>query len=95
MSEADGRLVPFSPGKNFKPPYYLRKRSSWCISSDTDCWDICEAYDIGSPQTSQAIKYILRAGHKPGTSYEADITKAVESLTRELEFLKSRNKDGE
>jgi hypothetical protein len=39
---------------------------------------------------SQCLKYILRAGHKPGASYETDITKAAEALSRELKFLSER-----
>lgn len=83
---ADGVLVGFSGGE-FKPRYYLPKTHNSHISEVTDSWDISHAFQINSPMVSQALKYILRAGHKPGASYETDITKAAEALSRELKFL--------
>jgi len=83
---AGGNLVKYSGG-SFKPAYYLPKIQNSNISKNADSWDICHAFQLNSPMVSQALKYILRAGHKPGASYITDITKAAEALSRELQFL--------
>ena len=77
-------------GGTFKPMYYLPKSPNENISPRADSWDICQAFQINSPMLSQALKYILRAGYKPGASYETDITKATEALSRELKFLEAQ-----
>lgn len=74
---------------DFRPQYYRPKVNNNNINEMADSWDICHAFQINSPMVSQCLKYILRAGHKPGASYITDITKAAEALARELQFLKS------
>lgn len=91
---ADGKLEPYSGGV-FRPRYYLPKVANDNISENTDSWDVCEAFQITSPMVSQCVKYILRAGHKPGATYETDITKAAEALSRELKFLADRRSNTE
>lgn len=42
-----------------------------------------------------AVKYICRAGYKPGASFEDDIRKAIQSLQNELDFLTCGVKEDE
>lgn len=44
---------------------------------------IIEAKDLGF-NTGNALKYLLRAGRKPGTPYVEDLRKAVFYLNREI-----------
>ncbi len=39
--------------------------------------DIMEAFFVDDAHLAQAIKYLLRAGRKPGTSYLKDVGKAL------------------
>lgn len=48
---------------------------------------IIEHYDLGF-RTGNAVKYLLRAGRKPGASYLQDLEKAAWYLQREIERAK-------
>lgn len=49
---------------------------------------IIEALDLGF-NTGNALKYLLRAGRKPGVSYAEDLQKAVWYLQREVDRAES------
>lgn len=78
--------APFERGRRFVPEYYRPRRANRNISADADPSDIGEAYDL-RPLRSIAIKYLVRAGRKPGQSAAKDLTKALEVIQRELEYL--------
>lgn len=46
--------------------------------------DIMEAFFIDDAHLSQAVKYLLRAGRKPGSSYVKDVGKALWWCARAL-----------
>lgn len=52
--------------------------------------DIIDAYDLGF-HLGNAIKYILRAGKKPGSDEVEDIKKAIDYLTRYKEKIGGKN----
>lgn len=49
---------------------------------------IIEHYDLGFA-TGNALKYLLRAGRKPGEPYADDLKKAAFYLNREIERVES------
>lgn len=77
---------PFVPGRRYVPPYYRPRRRNSRIASDADPTDIGEAFAL-RPLRSIAIKYLVRAGFKPGQSAAKDLTKALEVIQREIEYL--------
>ena len=58
-------------------------------AKDMETIDVIEAYNLNFSLGS-AIKYILRAGKKPGESSTEDLNKAIWYLQREVE----RHKEG-
>ena len=48
---------------------------------------VMEAFAPDNPHRFTAIKYVLRAGRKPGADVRRDIDKAIFYLRRELELL--------
>lgn len=53
-------------------------------AKDMEAIDVIEAYNLNFSLGS-AIKYILRAGRKPGEQVEEDLNKAIWYLQREIE----------
>ena len=51
--------------------------------------DVIEAYDLNFSLGS-AIKYILRAGKKPGEDSQEDLKKAVWYIQREIEHTETK-----
>lgn len=49
---------------------------------------VIEHFDLGF-NTGNALKYLLRAGRKPGVSYAEDLQKAVWYLQREIDRAES------
>lgn len=62
------------------PKYYL----------DPDPYKIGALYKRSAACT-HAIKYILRAGNKPGNTYQQDINNAINALKRDLELYEEFN----
>ena len=52
-------------------------------------WHVIEAWGLNF-FTGTAVKYIGRAGKKPGESYTKDLQKAIRFLHRELEIVEER-----
>jgi hypothetical protein len=46
-----------------------------------ECWDVVEDFPFN---LANAIKYIWRAGLKPGAGYKDDLEKAIHYLQRQL-----------
>ncbi len=82
----EGDHEPFERGRRFVPEYYRPRRRNSRIAHDADPSDIGDAYRL-RPLRSIAIKYLVRAGYKPGQSAAKDLTKALEVIQRELEYL--------
>ena len=61
------------------PPHYNRGEIE-CIAAIED-WEL--GYHLGS-----AVAYIMRAGHKPDSTLEKDLKKAVWYINRYLEIKK-------
>ncbi len=57
-------------------------------SESMEVIDVIESYDLNFSLGS-ALKYILRAGKKPGESSAEDLKKAIWFLQREVERQKS------
>lgn len=72
---------PFVAGERHVPEYY---RPTAPIRPDADPLDIAVAFGLG-PELAWALKYVLRAGKKPGASEAHDLTKAMEMIQRRLE----------
>lgn len=58
------------------------KRDYYC-AREYECIDIIEAYGLNFSR-GNALKYILRAGHKDGVDELDDLLKAVDYLKREI-----------
>lgn len=54
--------------------------------------DVIEAFDLNFSLGS-ALKYILRAGKKPGESFEEDLRKAIAFLERDIQRDKSHRSE--
>ena len=54
-------------------------------------WHVIEAWGLNF-FTGTAVKYIGRAGKKPGESYTKDLQKAIRFLHRELEIVEERER---
>lgn len=63
--------------------YYLgdRKYEPWDVIAD---WDL--DFFLGS-----AVKYIARAGKKPGNTKQKDLEKAIQYIKKEIEIQKEEN----
>ncbi len=76
------RMPALSPNNDYEavdhPPHYGGK------SDPFEPIKIIEALDLGFAPGS-ALKYLLRAGRKPGSPYVEDLKKAVWYLNREIE----------
>lgn len=79
-------FVPFTPGVHVKPAYYRPVRDNPRIVADADVHDIVEAWGIERPLVAAALKYVIRAGRKPGEARSKDLAKACEVLQREIGF---------
>lgn len=55
--------------------------------------DVIEAFDLNFSLGS-AVKYILRAGKKPGEKFEEDLAKAIQFLQRDIQ-RHEREKEGQ
>ncbi len=93
--QAESRLapVPFKPGESYVPDYYRLwvEALDWEMVDDktmrveVDAIEILGAAAEGRhPFVSFALKYLLRAGRKPGESEIKDVYKAMEWLQRLL-----------
>lgn len=60
------------------PPHY-----NW--HPKIECLDVVEHFSFN---LGNAIKYLWRAGHKPGVDFEKDLRKATFYIEREIERLK-------
>lgn len=50
--------------------------------------DVLEEFGLGEGyRLGSAIKYIIRAGKKPGESAEKDLSKAIELIAQHIEYL--------
>ena len=67
-----------------KPDYYRRTIKG----VEVDVYDIAYAYGL-PPCLMNALKYILRAGHKQNESVIKDLDKACESIEREKGFYEA------
>jgi hypothetical protein len=65
----------------FTPPYYTAT-----INGLADMYAIAKAHNIANPAVCHAIKYMLRAGKKPGESAGAAYEKAIAALGRAVEI---------
>ena len=80
-----GDFPAFVGGKSYVPDYYkLEVKSLGGVTFVTDVMEIIQALDCGAIH-GMAIKYLLRAGRKEGSSAEHDYTKAMECLARLLD----------
>ena len=61
-------------------------------SSIMEVIDVIEAYELNFSLGS-ALKYILRAGKKPGESSEEDLKKAIWYLQREVDRKKTKQQE--
>ena len=73
---------------DIKPNYYRRMIKKVSI----DALDIIQAFNLNFA-LGNALKYILRAGNKPGQLREVDLRKAKEYIERELNDLEKRSID--
>lgn len=78
----DGR-APFIAGERHTPDYYRTVAPHPRISDDADVIDVIQAFGL-SWELGSALKYLVRAGRKPGVSRERDLTKALECVQRSL-----------
>jgi hypothetical protein len=74
---------PFEAGQVWRPSYYRPVRRNARIAPDADVWDIAHGFEL-DPMIAMALKYLLRAGKKPGEPLEKDLTKALECIQRRL-----------
>lgn len=58
------------------------------LGDGLDVIDIIDRQQLNF-QRGSAVKYIMRAGKKPGTSEIVELRKAIECLTREIARLES------
>lgn len=84
--------VPFERGKKHIPAYYKVVEPNDNVLADADVIDIANAFQL-SYATGNAVKYLLRAGKKPGESAAKDLTKALEVVQRELMRIERNSVD--
>lgn len=82
---AASRHEPFVAGERHVPAYYRPRRP---LAPDADPLDIAAAFDL-DPASAWALKYLLRAGRKPGEPGAKDLTKALECIQRRIEQLEA------
>jgi hypothetical protein len=63
------------------PPYYRYAAST----PPRDVFDIAFSYNLDA-QSTMALKYVIRAGRKPGVTKAEDIAKALACLRRALSY---------
>lgn len=76
------------------PDYYIKQLPN---GTTIDVFDVAETWDLNYPR-GNALKYLLRAGKKPGARGADDLRKAIRCLERELELeiaAEERLKNGE
>ena len=74
--------APEKETKGIRPDYYQFHQY--------DVFDIAAYFGLSFP-LGNALKYILRAGHKDQSKEVEDLTKAVTCLLREIEIREGRN----
>jgi hypothetical protein len=77
---SDGR-TPFVSGRTHTPDYYRTVAPNPRVSEDADVIDVIQAFGL-SWELGSALKYLVRAGRKPGSSRDRDLTKALECIQR-------------
>ena len=69
------------PDETINPPYYIRQFEG----HEIDVFAIAELWDLDYPR-GNALKYLLRAGNKPGNAAVKDLRKAIRCIERALEI---------
>lgn len=91
-----GDHEPFKPGQPFAAPYYKAVRSvPGRITEDAEAKDVLYAFGIDGHARAEALLHLMRAGRKPGESVEKDLTKVLEYVTLELEWIALEKGAGE
>jgi len=58
------------------------------LPNGIECWDVTEHFPSN---ISNAIKYLWRAGLKPGQEKVKDLEKAIQYTKRQIDLLEGRN----
>jgi hypothetical protein len=83
------KFIPFTPTNPYVPPYYKPLRG--LVSTRPDAIEIIQAFGLGF-EAGCAVKYLLRAGRKPGASEVKDLYKAMEFIQRRINSLNMEGK---
>lgn len=85
-----GNLVEIE--SDFNPRPWLPV-AEYYIAGKFDIRDVIQAFQLNFNRGA-VVKYMIRAGKKPGNKDLMDLYKAREHLNREIEFLEKGNKNG-
>lgn len=74
---------------NDTPKYYKPQHYNKHFQPGSDVFDIIYAYDL-TPGCGMAVKYLVRAGRKPGNNRVDDLRKLIRCIEREIGFVHER-----
>jgi hypothetical protein len=83
------KFIPFTAANPYVPAYYTPRRG--VQSTRPDAIEIVQAFGLGF-EAGCAVKYLLRAGRKPGASEVKDLYKAMEFIQRRINSLNMEGK---